>query len=93
MNRFKFYQDAGHGWLAVKRKFLKELEIEDKITTFSYQKGQTVYLEEDMDAQTFISKWKEKYNREVEIVDKYGRNGQCPNRSAIRSYEQYKKAE
>lgn len=51
---YKFYSDPGHGWLAVKRDLLIELGIFEKITTYSYQKGQTVYLEEDLDAGTFI---------------------------------------
>lgn len=49
-----FHTDPGHGWLAVKRSELKQLAIEDKISTYSYQKGATVYLEEDCDAGVFI---------------------------------------
>lgn len=45
----KFYSDPGHGWAAVKRKVLYDLGIQDKISFFSYQKGATVYLEEDCD--------------------------------------------
>ena len=41
--------DPGHSWLAVKRKLLSELGILDKVSSFSYQKGNTVYLEEDCD--------------------------------------------
>jgi len=53
--KIKFYSDPGHGWGAVKRKVLIELGILDKITGFSYQKGQTVYLEEDLDLSTFTT--------------------------------------
>ena len=48
-----FHSDSGHGWLAVKRTEVYNLGIADKITTFSYQKGKTVYLEEDTDLTTF----------------------------------------
>jgi hypothetical protein len=50
----KFYADPGHGWVAVKRKLLDELGIADKITSYSYQKGKTAYLEEDLDLGTLI---------------------------------------
>lgn len=52
--KVKFYSDPGHGWAAVKRKLLIELGIINNITSFSYQKGNTVYLEEDLDLNTFL---------------------------------------
>lgn len=51
----KFYADPGHGWVAVKRKMLDELGIADKITSYSYQKGKTAYLEEDLDLSTLLT--------------------------------------
>jgi len=48
-----FHSDSGHGWLAVKRSEVEKLGIADKISGFSYQKGKTVYLEEDKDMATF----------------------------------------
>jgi hypothetical protein len=54
--KIKFYSDPGHGWGAVKRKVLDELGIADQITHFSYQKGQTVYLEEDSDLPALVTK-------------------------------------
>ena len=60
-----FYSDPGHGWLRVPKKILVELGIQDKISSFSYMKGQYVYLEEDADLSLFadsvgdFSKWKE----------------------------------
>ena len=48
-----YYQDPGHGWVAVKRTLLRTLGIEDRITPYSYQRGGTVYLEEDCDMATF----------------------------------------
>ena len=52
--KIKVYADPGHGWGAVKIKVLKELGIADKITAYSYQKGATAYLEEDLDLPLLI---------------------------------------
>ena len=50
----KFHSDGGHGWLAVKKTEIQMLGIADKISEYSYQRGGTVYLEEDCDAPRFI---------------------------------------
>jgi hypothetical protein len=57
MMNLKFYRDAGHGWLAVKKSVLTDLGILDKISTYSYESpsGGTVYLEEDRDASLFLN--------------------------------------
>jgi len=52
--KLKYYQDPGHGWVAVKRSLVESLGIADAITPYSYQNGQTVYLEEDLDADLLI---------------------------------------
>lgn len=80
---FKFYSDPGHGWLAVKRPMLFSLGIQDKITMYSYQKGNTVYLEEDLDASTFLNAVKGK-NIPYTIQEK-----STNNRSPIRTYSRY----
>jgi hypothetical protein len=46
---FYFYTDPGHGWLEVPRALLHELGIAEKISAYSYQRGETVFLEEDCD--------------------------------------------
>jgi hypothetical protein len=51
---FKFYVDPGHGWLAVKRNLLAKYVEFSHISPYSYQKGSTVYLEEDRDASVFL---------------------------------------
>lgn len=38
------YIDPGHGWLKVPRKELHELGIADRITPYSYERGEWVYL-------------------------------------------------
>jgi hypothetical protein len=51
----KFFSDPGHGWLRIKRSRLQELGIEEKISGHSYQQGEHVYLEEDMDMSTYLN--------------------------------------
>ena len=53
MQTFTFYSDPGHGWLAVPRALLHDLGIADEITPYSYQRLDTVFLEEDCDLSTF----------------------------------------
>ena len=77
----KFYADPGHGWGAVKRKVLFDLGIADKITPFSYQKGNTVYLEEDCDLSTLATALATK-GVAIKYVEKHTNN-----RSPIRSYD------
>ncbi len=52
---YQFFEDPGHGWLRVQRQELKDLNIEHKISTFSYQEGLDVYLEEDCDLSVFAN--------------------------------------
>ncbi len=81
---YVFHSDPGHGWLAVKRKELIELGILDKISHCSYQKGDTVYLEEDCDASLFMEKMKE-LNKTVNFKEYYRE------RTQIRSYQNFQK--
>jgi hypothetical protein len=52
---FHIYSDPGHAWCKVPRKTLVKLGIQDKITPYSYQRGDSVYLEEDSDLDTFMT--------------------------------------
>ncbi len=82
---YKFHEDARHGWLAVKRRELIEVGIrEDQISEYSYQKGDTVYLEEDRDASIFISVLKKN-----DIT--YSFKNSYKNSSLIRNYDRFKK--
>lgn len=83
---FKSYSDPGHGWLAVKRAELNVLGIADKITRFSYQKGKTVYLEEDQDVTTFVQAFENKFGVKPTMIEQSFTNSSSP----IRSYESYK---
>ncbi|MBA3756186.1 MAG: hypothetical protein H0X02_08190 [Nitrosomonas sp.] len=78
--KVQFYADPGHGWAKVKRQLLKEIGIEDKISSYSYQKGDHVFLEEDCDQSLFWQTMKAQ-GREVEYVPHHSNNY-----SRIRSY-------
>lgn len=49
-----FYSDPGHGWLAVSRQELIDLGVMHMISGYSYQRKDTVYLEEDCDVAIYI---------------------------------------
>ena len=53
-DKYVFHNDPGHAWLEVEREELERLGILRKITRSSYQKGDKVFLEEDVDASTFV---------------------------------------
>ena len=80
---YVFHEDPGHGWLAVKRVELHRLGIAERITHFSYQRGGTVYLEEDHDASIFVEA-KRAAGEPVEYRHSYRE------RTPIRSYESYR---
>lgn len=82
----KFYSDPGHGWLAVKRQSLIDLGIADQITTYSYQRGATVYLEEDLDAGVYL-----KALRDTGVEVKFLEKNSAHKYSPIRSYDHYVK--
>ena len=76
--------DAGHEWLAVKASELVNLNIAHKISSFSYVKGQTVYLEGDCDAAEFFAAYRNQFNREPEC-----RTGKIWDRWPGRSFDRY----
>jgi len=87
MNKEKtyiFHSDSGHGWLAVKREELIELNIETEISQFSFEKGKTIYLEEDRDLTIFFITFRQKYGHDPIFRESY-----IDGRSPIRSYEIY----
>ena len=77
------HSDPGHAWLAVKLSEIEMLGIQTEISTYSYVKGKTAYLEEDCDAPKFIQAMRAK-GIEVEVKD-----GACRPRSPIRYFKMY----
>lgn len=83
--KIHFYSDGGHGWAKVKRELIVKLQIEDQISSYSYQRGDYVYLEEDCDLANFVNKLNA-INEKVEFIEHHTNKS-----SKIRSYERYKK--
>jgi hypothetical protein len=81
---FNSYSDPAHGWVQVPLHILVSLGIEDKISRYSYQKGENVYLEEDGDASLFVETF-EKVNGCLPIFKHNSTNRQ----SKIRNYDSY----
>lgn len=82
MRKFKFHYDAGHGWLQVHLNDLQDIGLAPAdFTRFSYRNGDWLYLEEDLDAGTFIREWERKFDefRVHHIDDGYN--------SPIRNFE------
>lgn len=75
-----FHVDPGHGWAKVPRKLLAELNIEQTITSYSYQRGEFVYLEEDCDMAKLYDALRAKG------IEPQWRYRHADQRSRIRSY-------
>jgi len=54
MTKLTFYSDGGHGWLKVSKKQLRQLGIENQISSYSYMRNDFAYLEEDCDLSVFM---------------------------------------
>jgi hypothetical protein len=80
------YTDPGHGWGAVKRTVLADLGIANRVTAYSYQRGQSVYLEEDCDLSLLIGALRERGITPV-FTERH-----TDRRSPIRSYDSYRPA-
>lgn len=69
MKKYTFYNDPGHAWLKVSKKELEKLGLIEKISSFSYERGEFAYLEEDCDASVFL-KAKRDAGESFEIVER-----------------------
>lgn len=78
------YSDPGHGWGKVKRIVLHNLGIANNISSYSYQRGEYVYLEEDCDLSALCMALNQR-NTRIKFVEKH-----TDRDSRIRSYERYK---
>jgi hypothetical protein len=77
-----FYTDPGHGWAEIPMAELSALGIADKISPYSYRKGNIAFLEEDCDFFVYMEAIK---GQPYEIKEHHT-NGDSP----IRSYAQYR---
>lgn len=78
------YSDPGHAWGKVSLSKLADLNLIDRISSFSYLRGKFAYLEEDCDLYAFFLSMRER-GESVEFVEQVRRSGY----SAIRSYDHY----
>jgi transposase-like protein len=84
MKTYTFHTDPGHGWVEVNRIELVELGIYRKISTYSYQDCDRVYLEEDCDASLFVDAYIAKYGVKPTFIDSYKEN------TPIRNFHRFK---
>lgn len=77
------YQDPGHAWGKVERSLIDFLGIANKISHYSYQRKDHVYLEEDCDLR-LISRELIERSIDVKFVEKFSNKS-----SKIRSYNRY----
>lgn len=82
MRTFNYHHDAGHGWLAVKIELLHFLGIIDQVTSYSYIRGKTAYLEEDHDATMFARFYRSR-------IGNFEEKASYTDKSPIRSYKSY----
>jgi hypothetical protein len=78
-----YYQDPGHGWVKCSIGLLYGLGIADKISFYSYTRGENVYLEEDLDLNTLYKAC------DVQGIELKLKQYHTNKSSKIRSYEHY----
>jgi hypothetical protein len=81
--KIKVFADPGHAWARFPKARLKKLGIADKITSYSYQKGTNVFLEEDCDLSTLVTALKT-HGFTVEFIESHTNRT-----SKIRGYQSY----
>lgn len=79
-----YYQDPAHGWVKIKRDKLIVLCIEHLISSYSYQRDDYVYLEEDNDLARLFKACDE-LQIQVKLKDYHTNKS-----SKIRSYDRFK---
>lgn len=87
MKSIILYTDPSHGWAKVSLSELFNLEIHDKISTYSYIRSNAkyayAYLEEDCDLSTYLKALDDK-GIKFRIIEKHANKS-----SKIRSYSRY----
>jgi hypothetical protein len=82
--KLTFYTDPAHGWLEVNRADLDALDIAHKVSRYSYERADRVYLEEDGDAALYLEAAKAK-GWILTMAEK----NEPHNDSPVRSYPRY----
>ena len=81
------YSDPSHSWAKIKKQVLLNLGIADKISRYSYQLRDNVYLEEDNDLY-LLHQTLDAQGVRIKYVEKH-----TDKASKIRSYERYEHGE
>lgn len=55
MPPYTWHNDPGHAWLEVPLKDVREAGVLSQISRYSYKRGDMLFLEEDVDAFTFLN--------------------------------------
>ncbi len=81
--KIRVFADPGHAWARFPKKSLVKLGIADKITHYSYQRGDMAFLEEDCDLSLLVKTLRDQ-GCEVKFDETH-----TDRSSKIRSYAQY----
>mgnify|MGYP003627103158 CR=1 FL=1 len=81
MAKYKVYSDPGHAWIKVSRQEVSSLSLSP--SSYSYERGEDVFLEEDADATAFFNA-KAALGESIEQVQSYNNN-----QSIVRSFDRY----
>jgi len=81
----KVFADPGHAWARVAKSKLVKLGIADKISPYSYQKGENAFLEEDCDLSTLISALRAKGYTDIKFNESHTNK-----QSKIRGYDTFR---
>lgn len=84
VKKLMMFEDPGHGWCRVRRAEKLFQKVAKDITSFSYQRGDYVYLEEDCDLGLYYKACVEA-GYEIEWVYNVARERM----SKIRNYQPY----
>jgi hypothetical protein len=88
-HEYDFYEDSYHGWLEVRKQELIDLGIEKNITDCSYEKGEYVYLEEDIDEPLFLHALEEKEGKKFDKKTRIN-NHYVDGHSEIETFKRYR---
>jgi hypothetical protein len=80
----KVFGDPGHAWARFPKAKLVSLGIADKITSFSYEKGENAFLEQDCDLSTLVDTLRS-HGYEIKFNESHTNR-----QSKIRNYFSYK---
>jgi hypothetical protein len=81
--KYKYFQDPAHGWIEVPLAELRRLNVDDKISGYSYRNGHLAYLEEDCDFDVWV-RAKNEAGEEWNLVEHHTNND-----SIVRSFKGY----